>query len=97
VGLRTSQGAPDPPTRLLQQLKSAIPIPPRRPPGSGLGKRPSARAAIIGCLIKVGGKQQSSNRDPSKKQYGWMPHNAGFGFLDIASAALGQIHFLDRL
>jgi hypothetical protein len=28
--------------------------------------------------------------------YGWMPHNAGFGFLDIPSAALGQIHFLDR-
>jgi hypothetical protein len=26
-------------------------------------------------------------------QYGWIPHNAGFGFLDIAGAALGQIHF----
>jgi hypothetical protein len=25
--------------------------------------------------------------------YGWIPHNAGFGFLDIAGAALGQIHF----
>jgi hypothetical protein len=25
--------------------------------------------------------------------YGWMPHNASFGFLDIPSAALGQIHF----
>jgi hypothetical protein len=25
--------------------------------------------------------------------YGWIPHNAGFGFLDIPSAALGQIHF----
>jgi hypothetical protein len=28
--------------------------------------------------------------------YGWMPHNAGFGFLEIAQPALGQIHFLDR-
>jgi hypothetical protein len=25
--------------------------------------------------------------------YGWMPHNAGFGFLDIAGPTLGQIHF----
>jgi hypothetical protein len=25
--------------------------------------------------------------------YGWMPHNAGFGFLDIARATRGQIHF----
>jgi hypothetical protein len=25
--------------------------------------------------------------------YGWIPHNAGFGFLDIAGPALGQIHF----
>jgi hypothetical protein len=24
---------------------------------------------------------------------GWMPHNASFGFLDIAGATLGQIHF----
>jgi hypothetical protein len=24
---------------------------------------------------------------------GWMPHNAGFGFLDRPSATLGQIHF----
>jgi hypothetical protein len=29
----------------------------------------------------------------SKMFYGWIPHNAGFGFLDIPSAALGQIHF----
>jgi hypothetical protein len=28
-----------------------------------------------------------------KGRYGWMPHNAGFGFLDIARATLGQIHF----
>jgi hypothetical protein len=25
--------------------------------------------------------------------YGWMPHNAGFDFLDKARAKLGQIHF----
>ena len=25
--------------------------------------------------------------------YGWMPHNAGFGFLDMPRPALGQIHF----
>jgi hypothetical protein len=25
--------------------------------------------------------------------YGWMPHNAGFGFLDLTPATLGQIHF----
>jgi hypothetical protein len=25
--------------------------------------------------------------------YGWIPHNAGFGFLDIAGPTLGQIHF----
>jgi hypothetical protein len=25
--------------------------------------------------------------------YGWMPHNASFGFLDIARPTLGQIHF----
>jgi hypothetical protein len=28
-----------------------------------------------------------------KGKYGWIPHNAGFGFLDIARATLGQIHF----
>jgi hypothetical protein len=28
-----------------------------------------------------------------QSEYGWIPHNAGFGFLDIPSAALGQIHF----
>jgi hypothetical protein len=28
-----------------------------------------------------------------RRLYGWMPHNASFGFLDIARAALGQIHF----
>jgi hypothetical protein len=28
--------------------------------------------------------------------YGWMPHNASFGFLDIARPTLGQIHFRDR-
>jgi hypothetical protein len=25
--------------------------------------------------------------------YGWMPHNAGFGFLDRPRGVLGQIHF----
>ena len=25
--------------------------------------------------------------------YGWIPHNASFGFLDIARPTLGQIHF----
>jgi hypothetical protein len=25
--------------------------------------------------------------------YGWIPHNASFGFLDKARAKLGQIHF----
>jgi hypothetical protein len=25
--------------------------------------------------------------------YGWMPHNASFGFLDRPLATLGQIHF----
>jgi hypothetical protein len=31
--------------------------------------------------------------------YGWMPHNASFGFLDMPRPTLGQIqiHFLDRL
>jgi hypothetical protein len=29
--------------------------------------------------------------------YGWMPHNAGFDFLDRPRGVLGQIHFLDRL
>jgi hypothetical protein len=28
--------------------------------------------------------------------YGWIPHNAGFGFLDIAGPTLGQNHFFDR-
>jgi hypothetical protein len=33
-----------------------------------------------------------------KKQYGWIciPHNAGFGFLDIAGPALGVFASLDR-
>jgi hypothetical protein len=31
--------------------------------------------------------------NPAYSSYGWIPHNAGFGFLDIAGAALGQIHF----
>jgi hypothetical protein len=26
-------------------------------------------------------------------EYGWMPHNSGFGFLDRPRAILGQIHF----
>jgi hypothetical protein len=26
-------------------------------------------------------------------RYGWMPHNAGFDFLDIVGATLGRIHF----
>jgi hypothetical protein len=26
-------------------------------------------------------------------RYGWMPHNASFGFLDLTPATLGQIHF----
>jgi hypothetical protein len=25
--------------------------------------------------------------------YGWMPHNASFGFLDIPSPNVGQIHY----
>jgi hypothetical protein len=25
--------------------------------------------------------------------YGWIPHNAGFGFLDRPRGVLGQIHF----
>jgi hypothetical protein len=29
-------------------------------------------------------------------KYGWMPHNASFGFLDIAGAALGVFASLDR-
>jgi hypothetical protein len=24
---------------------------------------------------------------------GWIPHNAGFGFMDLTPATLGQIHF----
>jgi hypothetical protein len=27
------------------------------------------------------------------RTYGWIPHNAGFDFLDIASSILGQINF----
>jgi hypothetical protein len=26
-------------------------------------------------------------------QYGWIPHNASFGFLDRPRGVLGQIHF----
>jgi hypothetical protein len=29
----------------------------------------------------------------SHRCYGWIPHNAGFGFLDIARPTLGQIYF----
>ena len=29
----------------------------------------------------------------SNPRYGWMPHNASFGFLDRPPATLGQIHF----
>jgi hypothetical protein len=44
---------------------------------------------------------KSVNPTPRRKvldqtKYGWMPHNASFDFLDIARAALGQIHFWDR-
>jgi hypothetical protein len=34
-----------------------------------------------------------SRQGESKGAYGWIPHNAGFGFLDKARAKLGQIHF----
>jgi hypothetical protein len=29
----------------------------------------------------------------STVSYGWIPHNAGFGFLDITPATLGRIYF----
>jgi hypothetical protein len=29
----------------------------------------------------------------TKSHYGWMPHNAGFGFLDMPRPALGRIYF----
>jgi hypothetical protein len=32
----------------------------------------------------------------SKKNYGWIPHNAGFGFLDRPRLALGVFASLDR-
>jgi hypothetical protein len=40
-------------------------------------------------------KRRGANKKPNidEAAYGWMPHNASFGFLDIPSAALGQIHF----
>jgi hypothetical protein len=37
----------------------------------------------------------NSDRKP-QTNYGWMPHNASFGFLDIASATLGVFASLDR-
>jgi hypothetical protein len=31
--------------------------------------------------------------ESAETEYGWIPHNAGFGFLDLTPATLGQIHF----
>jgi hypothetical protein len=39
-------------------------------------------------IIHTRGKQHNTTGT-----YGWMPHNAGFGFLDKARPTLGQIHF----
>ena len=38
------------------------------------------RTAAIAAFVKA-------------RMYGWMPHNASFGFLDIARPTLGQIRF----
>jgi hypothetical protein len=40
--------------------------------------------AIFGTLLCPGG---------GRILYGWIPQNSSFGFLDIAGAKLGQIHF----
>jgi hypothetical protein len=29
------------------------------------------------------------------KAYGWIPHHAGFGFLDFPATVVGENHFLD--
>jgi hypothetical protein len=49
-----------------------------------------ASDVVVLLGIKIGAPASS------KGTYGWMPHNASFGFLDRPPAILGQIHFLDR-
>ena len=41
----------------------------------------------------LGFNKLRTNRQSALGFYGWIPHKAGFGFLDIARPTLGQIHF----
>jgi hypothetical protein len=52
----------------------------------------------IGCRSYTRGrfKRQWDQFLLPTPKYGWMPHNASFGFLDRPRGVLGQIHFLDR-
>jgi hypothetical protein len=55
------------------------------------GKMPNLFSMLETCVRN--GKLEPREGAP---QYGWIPHNAGFGFLDRPRGVLGQIHFLDR-
>jgi hypothetical protein len=48
---------------------------------------------IVAALRKY---EQENPPGKAVECYGWMPHNASFGFLDRPRGVLGQIHFLDR-
>jgi hypothetical protein len=57
---------------------------------SGLAARLELMVIQLAFSLGIG---VNKTRDSA---YGWMPHNASFGFLDIASAALGVFASLDR-
>jgi hypothetical protein len=42
-------------------------------------------------------QERDQNPETKKKKYGWIPHNAGFGFLDLAPSILHSNWFWDYI
>jgi hypothetical protein len=55
--------------------------------------RSSGREARLPARFVIASDDESDGGYKCEMKYGWMPHNASFGFLDLTPAKLGQIHF----
>ena len=53
----------------------------------------SSPKKIILSHRKASAEPDGNFRQKALEDYGWIPHNASFGFLDIARPTLGKIHF----
>jgi hypothetical protein len=56
------------------------------------GTECEVRSYVPGAEERTEGEKESGT-EIEVRSYGWIPHNAGFGFLDLTPATLGQIHF----